>query len=137
MKLGILALTGVVALVVGAFTVGGQTRADASDGTTVLRGHLPSNEVFVVDGIPTLFSFTCDEQRVQHADGSARDTAHCTLSANQTPPKSAAHELASSGYLSDFFIAGTPGFAGPSLATAWHGVVTPSGNVTMVADFQP
>ncbi len=109
--------------------------AAAGHGTTVLRGHLPSNEMFVVGGIPTLFAFTCDEQRIQRPDGSARDTAECVLDANQTPPASAAHELTGVGYQSDFSVAGTPGFAGPTITTDWHGVVTPSGHVTMVAEF--
>jgi len=39
--------------------------------------------------------------------------------------------------VSDFFLAGTPGYTGPSLAASWQEVVTPSGHVTMVADFLP
>jgi hypothetical protein len=76
--------------------------AGASNGTAVLRGALPSNEVFVVNGVPKVFTFTCDEHRVQRPDGSARDTAHCVLDANQTPPESAVHELTAAGYVSDF-----------------------------------
>jgi hypothetical protein len=110
----------------------GLTVAAAGNGATVLRGQFPSNEVFVVNGVPTLFTFTCREHRVQRPAGSARDTAHCRLNAGQTAPASAAHQGAV-GYQSDFL--GTPGFAGAPVTTKWHGVVTPSGHVTMVAEF--
>ena len=110
----------------------GLTVAAAGNGTTVLRGQLPSNEIFVVNGVPTLFTFTCREKRIQRSNGSARDTAQCRLNAGQTAPTSAAH-AAAVGYQSDFL--GTPGFAGAPITTNWHGVVTPSGHVTMVANF--
>ena len=125
----VLAAVGVSAVVLTL----GLTVAAAGNGATVLRGQFPSNEIFLVNGTPTLFTFTCKEHRVQRPDGSARDTAHCVLNANQTPPTSAAH-AASVGYQSDFSF-GTPGFAGRAVTTDWHGVVTPSGHVTMVAEF--
>ena len=113
----------------------GVAASQAGNGATVLTGQFPSNEVFLVNGTPTFFTFTCDEQRVQRPDGSARDTAHCQLYPSETPPSSAAHEDTAFGYESDFFVAGTPGFAGGIVTFDWHGVVTPSGQVTMVADF--
>lgn len=125
----------VASLALAAVAAGtGVNPALAGSGATVLRGHFSSNELFLVDGIPALFTFSCDEQRIQLPDGSARDIAHCVLDAGQTAPPSAAL-AASAGYLSDFFIAGTPGFTGATIATDWHGVVTPSGQVTMVAEF--
>lgn len=120
----------------GAVALGlGLTAAAAGGGAKVLRAELPSSEVFLVNGVSKVFTFTCNEHRVQRPDGSARDTAHCVLNANQTPPRSAAHGVRLPGYVSDFFIAKTPGFAGRSVTTDWHGVVTPSGRVTMVAEF--
>jgi hypothetical protein len=124
----VLAALGVTA---AALTLG-LTVAAAGNGTTVLRGQFPSNEVFLVKGVPTFFTFTCRETRIQRSDGSARDIAQCRLSAGQTAPKSAAH-AAAVGYQSDFLA--TPGFAGATVTTNWHGVVTRSGHVTMVANF--
>jgi hypothetical protein len=116
----------------------GLSVASGEDGATVLKGQFRSNEIFLVDGVPTLFAFICEEQRVQRPDGSARDTAHCQLDPEETPPSRAAHEApVGVGYQSDFFIAGVPGYEGPSITFDWHGVVTPSGRVTMVANFPP
>jgi hypothetical protein len=126
----------VPAVLVGALVLAiGVSVASGASGATVLTGQLPSNERFLVDGVSTLFTFTCDEQRVQKPDGSATDIARCRLEPSETPPSHAAHEDPRVGYESDFFIAGVPGFAGNNIASDWHGVVTPSGNVTMVANF--
>lgn len=127
---------GVVVVVVSAIALAlaAMPGVAAAGGATVLRGTFASNQDFVVNGTPTFFAFTCDEQRVQLPDGSARDTAHCRLNANETPPPRAA-QAASVGYESDFFVNNAPGFAGGAITSDWHGVLTPSGNVTMVADF--
>jgi hypothetical protein len=117
-----------------ALSVGVATATAGGNGATVLRAELPSNFTFDVKGTSTFFTFTCDEQRVQRPDGSARETSHCELDPGQTPPKSAA-QMTPGLYLSDFFIAGTPGFAGASITPDYHGVLTPSGRVTMVAEF--
>ena len=130
-------IRGMLALVCTWFVVLmlGAAVALGDNGTTVLRGTFASNETFLVNGTVTLYFFTCDEQRLQFADGSAQDTAHCRLNAGQTPPRSAAQASPAGGYESDFFVNHASGFVGNPIATSWHGVATPSGNVTMVASF--
>jgi hypothetical protein len=114
----------------------GAASAGANHAAKVLRGSFPSNEVFVVNGVPKLFRFNCDEHRVQFPDGRARDTAHCRLLPGETPPSTAAHEYEPAGYLSDFAVFHAPGLAGGIVTfTSWTGVVTPSGVVNMRASF--
>jgi hypothetical protein len=119
-------------------TIGAAQAAPLGHGNaTVLNGTFPSNEEFLVNGVPTYYTFTCNEHRVQFSDGSGTDTAHCQLYSTETPPSSAAHEDPAYGWFSDFWINGAPGFAGTVFTTDWRGVVTPSGNVNIVANYLP
>ncbi len=131
MRIGVAAACACVLMALTGGVAGARTMS-----TTILRGTFPSNEMFVVNGVPTLFTFTCDEQRLQFPDGSARDTARCRLDTGETPPSSAAHEYEPAGYESDFAVNNAPGVSGGIITfTSWQGVVTPSGNVNMSATF--
>ena len=102
---------------------------------TILRATLPSNEVFVVNGAPKLFTFTCKELRVQFPNGGATDTANCQLTQGETPPPLIAFQSKAAGYASDFVH--VAGFSGATTATRWFGFVSHSGNVFMMAFFAP
>jgi hypothetical protein len=107
----------------------------AANRITVLHGTFPSNEEFLVNGVPTLYTFSCNEVRVQAPNGSALDTASCQLYASETPPSSFAFQDEAAGYESDFYVNNAPGFTGSPIASDWGAVVTPSGHVFMVAYF--
>jgi hypothetical protein len=125
-----------VVLVTVAAVAFGASAASAGNGATVLTGHFDTYTYFFVDGTPTLYTFTCDEQRVQKPDGSATESATCHLDPGQTPPTSAASLDSALGYISDFYFFGpVAGFVGGSFTYDLHGVLTPSGNVNFSAKY--
>jgi hypothetical protein len=120
-----------VAVVVAAVALG-VGPASAGNGSAILRGNFDTYALFTVEGTPTLYTFTCDEQRVQQPDGSASESAHCQLDPGQTPPTQAAPAYTAYGYISDFYFFGpAAGFAGGTFTHDFTGVLTPSGNVNL------
>lgn len=109
--------------------------AAGGNGSTVLQATLPTGYLFDVNGVVTLYTFTCNESRVQRKDGSATESMNCRLDPGQTPPAKAAHESAGFTWYSDFWLNSVPGFAGPTTTQNVHGVVAPSGAVNFTATF--
>ena len=123
-----------VILVAAAIAVGAN-RASAGNGATVLRGTFHTNGAFFLNGTVYFTNETCNEQRVQKPDGSASESASCTVDPGTVLPPSAAHWNPGSGWFSDFWFYGVPGFAGNILARDIHGVLTPSGNISLTATY--
>ena len=112
--------------------------ASGGDGSTVLQATLPTGGFFNVNGVPTLYIFTCNENRVQRPDGSATESMNCRLDPGQAPPSKAVQYSTAPGYnqwFSDFFLNGVPGFAGPFFTYDIHAVLTPSGVVSLSATY--
>jgi len=109
----------------------------AGNGSTVLHAQLPDVSMLPVDGVPTVLQFTCDEHRVQFADGTAKETLSCKLLPGQPTPSKATQAPPGQPFTSDFFINSVPGFSGPFLTHDYHGVLTPSGNLNVTANFAP
>jgi hypothetical protein len=125
-----------VALVAVALFAFGASAASGGNGATILTGHFDTYTYFTVNGTPTFYTFTCDEQRVQKPDGGATESAACQLDPGQTLPTSAASLDPTLGYISDFYFFGpVAGFVGGSFTYDIHGVLTPSGNVNVSAKY--
>ena len=105
----------------------GASGASGGNGSTVLQGTFHTVITFDINGSPTGVVATCNESRVQKPDGSASESMTCRLDAGEPVPDKAAKLLFDSnfGWQSDFV--GTLEFAGASIATDGHGVLTPSG----------
>ncbi len=118
----------------------GANGALAGNGSSVLQATVPTGMFFDVNGVPTLYVFTCNENRVQRQDGSATESMNCQLDPGQTPPSKAVQASPPTpglfrGWFSDFFLNGVPGFTGSIFTTDYHGVLTPSGVVNFSATY--
>jgi hypothetical protein len=115
--------------------------ASGGNGSTVLQATLPTGGFFDVNGVPTLYIFTCNENRVQRKDGSATESMTCQLDPGETPPSQAAQFTPATpgtpyaSWVSDFYLNSVPGFDGPIVTTDYHGVLTPSGVVNFSATY--
>jgi hypothetical protein len=134
------AVLAAVATLAGTASARGAAAA-SGNGSTVLQATLPTGGFFDVNGVPTLYIFTCNENRVQRKDGSATESMNCQLDPGQTPPSKAAQFTPATpgtpyaAWASDFFLNSVPGFAGPIVTTDYHGVLTPSGVVNFSATY--
>jgi hypothetical protein len=118
----------------------GASPASGGNGSTVLQATVASGMFFDVNGVPTLYLFTCNENRVQRQDGSATESMNCLLDPGQTPPSKAVQVSPPTpglfaGWFSDFFLNGVPGFTGSIFTTDYHGVLAPSGVVNFSAAY--
>jgi hypothetical protein len=116
----------------------GANGALAGNGASVLQAKLPTGGFFDVNGVPTLYIFTCNENRVQRPDGSATESMNCRLDPGQTAPRKAVQYSTAPGFnqwFSDFWLNSVPGFAGPFFTYDVHAVLTPSGVVNLSATY--